>query len=294
MSREENMSKEMSEAPIRRARSNDGTEVSARLRGSGPPLVLLPAGPGDCEPTWRPVLPFLTERFTCHLLDSRGRGGSQDHPDHTPARMAEDIGAYVASVGEPVGVVEWGSFVGAAWGITAAADAPEIVAVATYDPIVIEAAGTEDAARLEGIFERLGETAAEGRLAEAGRDFVEDMAAHGYYRPVDMAGGATSGFWDEAATNIPMFLQELEQAQQVEGRHPTHPEELARTRVPVLVLHGTESPRTNIEWARYVGEHLSDSRVRAVQSAGHYGPQTHPEAVADELVRVFAEIRQVA
>ncbi len=45
--------------------SADGTEVAARVRGQGPPVILLPAGPGDSELSWRHVSPFLSQRFAC-------------------------------------------------------------------------------------------------------------------------------------------------------------------------------------------------------------------------------------
>lgn len=55
----------MNENRTHRAVSADGTGITARVQGQGPPLVLLPAGPGDSVTSWRYVLPFLSESFTC-------------------------------------------------------------------------------------------------------------------------------------------------------------------------------------------------------------------------------------
>jgi pimeloyl-ACP methyl ester carboxylesterase len=71
---------------LHRVVTSDGTEIVARVEGQGPPLVLLPAGPGDSETSWRPLLPWLSERFTCHLLDIRGRGASSLVPGSCPVR----------------------------------------------------------------------------------------------------------------------------------------------------------------------------------------------------------------
>lgn len=277
---------------IHRAVSADGTEIAARVHGRGPALGLLPAGPGDCETTWRYVLPFLRERFTCYLLNTRGRGLSADHPDHSPERIVEDIGAFVESIGEPVGLVEWGSFVGAAWSLAAAQNGEAVTAFATYDPLVFAVAGEEDAMRFDGILERVGELASEGRLLDAARSFVEAMAGYGYYTDEDMAFGATSDFWAASASNIPMFLKELQQAEDAEWSDPTEPTKLAGTEVPILVLHGARSHPLNMAFVRHVADHAMASQVRAIDGAGHYGPHTEPEAVADELTRFFGALAE--
>jgi pimeloyl-ACP methyl ester carboxylesterase len=282
----------MNEDRIHRAVSADGTEIAGRVQGQGPPLVLVPAGPGDCETTWRYVLPLLSERFTCYLLNTRGRGASADDPDHSPRRLVEDVIAFTESIGEPAGLVEWGSFVGAGWSLVAAQHTSAILAVASYDPLVIGVASEEDAARLHGVFGRVGELAAEGRLADAARGFVAGLAEHGYYTDEDMADGATSDFWTASAPNIPMFFGELEQAEEAGGPDPADPSTLTATTVPVLLLHGARSHPMNIAFVRYVADHLADVRVRGVAGAGHYGPHTHPEAVTDELTRFFGEARQ--
>lgn len=279
---------------MHRAVSADGTEITGHVHGAGPGLVFLPAGPGDCETTWRPVLPFLRERFTCYLLDTRGRGESEDHPDHSPRRQIEDITAFVESVGAPVGLVEWGSFVGASWALPASQATAAITEVATYDPLTLEVADEEDAARLDGVFEGVAELVAADRVEDVPRGFVEAMAAHGYYTDEDMAGGATLDFWTASVSNIPMFLKELEQAAEAGGPGPGDPEVLAGTTVPVLLLHGARSHPMNIRFVRHVADHVADPHVRPIAGAGHYGPHTAPEAVADELVRFFTGARERA
>jgi len=87
---------------IQQAVSADGTRIAARVRGEGPPIVLLPAGPGDSELSWNRVASYLSERFTCYLLETRGRGPSGDHPDHSPERQVEDVLALVEAIDEPV------------------------------------------------------------------------------------------------------------------------------------------------------------------------------------------------
>jgi len=295
----------MSEPRIHRAISSDGTPIAGRVEGEGPPLVLTPAGPGDCESTWRRMLPWLSRRFECYLLDTRGRGLSGDHPDHTPARMVEDIRAFTESIGEPVAVAEWGSFIGGAWGLFAAQEpSSQIRAAATFDPLPTGLEDEEDTARLDSVFAKVAGLAEEGRLSDAARTFVEEMARHGYYTPEDMADGATLDFWTAAQPNIVMFFRELQMAEEAvsPGRpgedtaqpEATDPTALGRTRVPVAVLHGARSHPMNVEFARYVANTLPNAHLVAVDGAGHYGPYTHPEAVAREMTQFFEEALQPA
>ncbi len=288
----------MSQVRIRTATSKDGTPITGRVQGSGPPLVLPPAGPGDSGTTWRPLLPHLSRHFECHLLDPRGRGLSGDHPDHSPARMVEDVQAYTEGMDGPILLAEWGSFIGGAWGLFAAQDpASPIHAAATYDPLPTGVGSGADMDRLEAVLEEVGDLHARDRPGEAARTFVERMAEHGFYTPEDMADGATFAFWSAARPNIGPFLDELEAVARIAGSggpdeeapqpDAADPAALAQTTVPVLVLHGARSHPLNVGFSRYVADALPDARLGAVDGAGHYGPHTHPHAVASELVAFF-------
>lgn len=275
---------------VQQAVSKDGTKVTGRIYGQGPPLVLIPAGPGDCETTWDKVLPYLGEHHICFLLNTRGRGLSEEHPDHSPERHVEDIVAFTESIGEPVVVGEWGSFVGASWALIAAQKTEAISAIATYDPLVLDIADERNQEQIHHVFEHLGKNVADGRLEYAARNFVNDMASYGYYSDEDMADGKTTDFWVASAENSPMFLNELEQAGEPGAINPADPSVLAKTTVRVLLLHGAQSHPMNIHFVNRVAEQIANPHVRAIEGAGHYGPQTAPEAVAKELVRFFAEI----
>ncbi|HZO68835.1 MAG TPA: alpha/beta fold hydrolase, partial [Kribbellaceae bacterium] len=85
----------MKEKRIQRAVSADGTKIVGRVVGHGPALVLVHGGIGHGDLAWEALLPHLTDRFTCYLPSTRGRGLSGDHPDHTPPRLVEDVTAFV-------------------------------------------------------------------------------------------------------------------------------------------------------------------------------------------------------
>src|SRR5829696_9245508 len=118
----------MTDERIHRAVSADGTEIAGRVRGRGPALVLVHGGIGDGDIAWEALLSHLTDRFTCYLPSTRGRGLSSDNPDHSPARLEEDVTAFVDSIGEPVCLVGWSG--SGAWVLGAATRSGSVAAVA--------------------------------------------------------------------------------------------------------------------------------------------------------------------
>src|SRR6185369_3793168 len=120
----------MTDERIHRAVSADGTKIVGRVRGRGPALVLVHGGIGDGDIAWKALLPRLVDTFTCYLPSTRGRGLSSDNPDHSPARLEEDIAAFVESIGEPVRLVGWSG--SGAWVLGAAARNESVAAVAAY------------------------------------------------------------------------------------------------------------------------------------------------------------------
>jgi pimeloyl-ACP methyl ester carboxylesterase len=58
----------------------------------------------------------------------------------------------------------------------------------------------------------------------------------------------------------------------------------ARVRVPVVAMHGTLGAAHHAASTRYLGDVLADCRVVDIQGARHFGPNTHPDAVAAEIL----------
>lgn len=279
----------MGEDRIHRAVSDDGTEIVGRAHGQGPPLVLVPAGPGDSETTWHFLLPLLGQQFTCYAMDTRGRGLSGDHPDHSPARLAADIAAFAESIGEPVGLVSAGNV---EWSLLAAQGTSAVAAVAAWEPLFETLRDDEGAAVLEDVFARVGALAEQGSLEEAARVWVEGLAAAGLYTtPEDTTDGAAPAFWRASVANIPLFLHQVQLEIDSEGPDPADPSVLAQINVPTLLLHGSRTHPAHVDFVRHAAAHLPDAQVREVAGAGHFGIYTEAEAVADELARFFAERR---
>jgi pimeloyl-ACP methyl ester carboxylesterase len=270
---------------IHRAVSRDGTELVAHVRGQGPPVVLLPAGPGDSELSWRHVVPYLSEQCTCYLLETRGRGESGESPDHSPDRLVEDVETFAERIGEPVSLVGWGS---ALWARVASRADGAVFAVAAYEPGAGEVMSEQSGKRMGEVFAGVGQLVAEGRLLDAARVFIED--ADVIYSEEDLATRAPAEFWEAAANRLPLFLQESKQAAASGQPGPTSPSELEKITVPVLLLHGDRSSRWFGDSVKHVARHVPEAIVRQIPGAAHFGPYTHPRAVADELIEFFNEV----
>jgi pimeloyl-ACP methyl ester carboxylesterase len=262
--------------------TDDGVVLVATVHGQGPPVLMLPAGPGDSSTCWQCVRPLLSEGFTCHLLDTRGRGASGDHPDHSPRRLVQDVLTYAATIGEPVGLVGWGA---ALWA-RVAAEAPDSVgAVAAYEPGANEVMNEDVAATLEATMPLVGELVEQGRPVEAANAFLEKSSV--IYSEDELATGVPSAFWTESARRLDVFLQD-EQAEASTQPGPTEPTVLSAISAPVLLLTGTRSRPWFRDSVRYIAEHLPNATVRDIEGAAHFGPHLEARAVADEMARFFA------
>lgn len=269
---------------MQRAESADGTEIVGRVRGGGPPLVLIHGSLEDGDLLWGPMLPYLEDRFTCYLPSTRGRGLSAGNADLSPARLVEDVVAIAESVGEPVGLV--GESAGGMLALGAAARSEAVAAVAAYEPVVLEAQSEEDAAALSETVERVARLAESGRLADAARTFAEPLL-----NDAEQAELAGAGLWERCGRYVPVLLQELEALGRSQEPGPTSPAVLEGIDVPVLLLYGSRSALRH--WfeagVRHVDDEVADARVREVAGTGHWAPVLAPASITAELESFFGE-----
>ena len=100
--------------------SPDGARLATRVRGEGPPVVLV-HGASSTSADWSGVARLLADAHRVVAYDRRGRAGSTDGPSYSFAREVEDLHAVLAWVGEPAHVV--GHSFGARVALAAAPDA---------------------------------------------------------------------------------------------------------------------------------------------------------------------------
>ncbi len=261
----------MDDDRMHRAASADGTEIAGRVRGDGPPLVVLPGGLGDGNPDTNLLTPFLVEQFTCYFMSPRGLGVSADHPDHSRERLSEDCAAFVTAIGEPVSM--FGHSAGAVSVLGGAAlAAPACRSIALYEP----ALPVSRPVMPEEAHARFCTAVAEGRPDDAFWILVDDVIV-----PTDdeRALFALPGVADAATPFFPLTVRwGLDLNRAIDATS------LESVDMPVLLLEGSRSSDHYRDAVRSLSETLDDARVVEIDGAGHMGPVTHPHAVAEELL----------
>jgi pimeloyl-ACP methyl ester carboxylesterase len=266
--------------------SADGTEIVGRVRGQGPPLVLVHGGWGDGEVAYEELVPHLADRFTCYTPSTRGRGLSGDNPDHSVHRLVQDVIAFIDTIGEPVYLVGWS---GIEPPLGAASHSRAVSAVALFEGYVPPVADEDDLASLGATIERTAAAADDGRLADAARAFAPFVFTGAELAALD------GDFLERWGRSIPAMLQYFRQNTSKEGSRPYDPEQLAKISAPVVALWSRET--TNSTWvsksALYLTQHVADGYVRELAGCGHGAPLVAPEVLAKELTSFFESVRQV-
>jgi pimeloyl-ACP methyl ester carboxylesterase len=120
----------------------------------------------------------------------------------------------------------------------------------------------------------------EDRQADAFRIVVDDVLVP--TTDEERALLSLPGVDDFFATGFPMAVRNLP-----DMNRPIDVGVLEQLVMPVLLLDGTRSSDHYKDAVRFLSETLHDARVIQVDGAGHLGPTTHAQAVAEELVAFF-------
>ena len=266
---------------IHRASAPDGTEIAGPVHGQGPPIVLAHGGVDDGTVSFETLLPLLSDRFTCFVPAMRGRGHSADHPDHRPERHAEDLAAFIDSIGEEVGLVGYSTGGTSACGAVARGAA--VAALALYESAVFEYwEEGEDAQRFQDGIVTMHEAVDEGRLADGARAILRAFS-----NDEEMAAMEQAGSFDRFARFVPDLLRVIEQAQDTEAPSPNDPAELAKITQPCLLLHGSRTTTAHADSMRYLAKQLPDPRVREIEGVGHIAPILVPAPITNQLSPFF-------
>jgi pimeloyl-ACP methyl ester carboxylesterase len=256
--------------------SDDGTEIAGWIRGQGPPLVMVHGGLGDGNPDTDFLLPFLVDHFTCYSISTRGRGLSADSADHSRERQYEDVAALVENLHEPVSI--FGHSSGGAWVLGGAAAAGSACrAIALYEPALPV---SRPLMRDDG-YARFCDAITEDRLNDAVLIMVDDVVGP---TPEERALFAMPEVVDLCAPVLPAVVLEGP-----EVNRPIDTKVIEKLTMPVLLVQGTRSGMHFKDAVRHLTATLPRSRVVEISGAGHLGPLTHPQLVANELIAFFKE-----
>jgi pimeloyl-ACP methyl ester carboxylesterase len=263
------------EDQIQEAISADGTKIAGRVHGKGAPLVLVHGGLGDGEASWRFMLPFLVDHFTCYLMSTRGRGLSYDNADHSRERHFEDIAAFVESIGQKVYI--FGHSMGAVWILGGAALVPDsITGLAVYEPGIFDPTAP---AVPEETHVRMLSAFGEGDFPEAVRILVAEIIR---LNSDEQAFFARPKSLEVVLRNLPAGTLD-----DPELKRPFNEVNIEKLMMPIGLFQGADTGEHFRYGRRYLTDRLPHARQIEIVGAGHMGPVLAPRVVAQELTTFF-------
>ncbi len=243
--------------------SVDGTAIGFLQMGSGPAVVFV-HGSLSTGDDWLQVATAMSHRFTCYVMDRRGRGRSGDAADYGLAREYEDIKA-VLSVAGP-GAHLLGHSYGAICALETALRVPIGRRVLYEPPLPI--AGPLVGAVLEPYRAAVADDQLEEALTIGLRDIIH-LSAH------TLAVLRATPLWNRMAALTPTWTRELE----VVDRLGPSLDRYAHLSTPTLLLLGTATAAHHQMASAALGKILPNVRTVQLPGEGHVAHLTVPDMV---------------
>lgn len=258
-----------------------GVELTLRLRGSGPPVVLL-HGTSANFAVWEPIADALAGQAEVVSLDQRGHGRSgKPRTGYDAVSFADDVVAVLDALDIERAVVV-GHSLGARNAWVAAARHPDrvrgVLAV-DYVPFVEKP-----------VLDALQVRVAGGDRVFASLSEIEDYLRNRYPRmPVDaISRRARWGYEQSESAGWKPLAPAFAMDAVVEGLRKAWDAEFAAVRAPLTCLKGRASAIVSDQaWARAMALR-PDARWVVVDGADHYVPEERPEVVVDEIRMMLA------
>ncbi len=259
---------------------DSGRRLSWEGSGSGPTIMLIHGSPGAAR-NWRDVRAQLEGAYRVVAPDMLGYGGTDPRPPSAPPRtehVAEYMEAFAATLGGPL-LLAGHSYGGVVALRMALRGRVPLAGLALLEPVAL------------GVLELLGD--AEFAPAKTVFDAYVNSVLGGDHRAVQRM----VDFWFGAGAfgRMPGPMQEfLVQAApanaldvQATFAEAHTRDELQRLHLPVLVVHGSRSPKVSARIAQAIAGCVPHGETQELTGATHAMTATHAQAVAD-LIAAFA------
>ena len=236
--------------------SVDGTSIGFLRLGSGPALLFVHGSLSSGE-SWLPVATEMGGRFTCYVMDRRGRGRSGDAADYSLQRECEDIKAVLQVAGPGAHLL--GHSYGAVC-VLEAALRTRIGRMALYEPALPVGGtliGTAYLAR-----ERYRAAVASNQLDEALTIAMRDMIQA---RPEEISALRATPMWNKMAALTPTWMREMEQLDRLESS----PDRYKQLSMPTLLLVGTATAAHHQVASTALAKTLPNVQTVHLQGQGH-------------------------
>jgi pimeloyl-ACP methyl ester carboxylesterase len=269
--------------------SADGTRIGFRRLGSGPAIMMV-HGSVSTHTDWLPAARLLASRYTCYVMDRRGRRSSgAGHAPYAIEREIEDICAVLETAEVEAVKLEAaeldaaggqavlaGHSYGAICALGAALRRPVSKLILYEPPLPVGGAiaGAALAAYARAV--------SEGRLEEAMEIGLREFTR---LRPQVIAAIRASRGWPKLCKLAPTWTRELEAM----DAEPASVEHYGALACPVLMLVGTLSPEHPFQMAtRALACTLPDVRVEALAGQDHLGLRGAPQLIARAMAEFLA------
>jgi pimeloyl-ACP methyl ester carboxylesterase len=256
-----------------RVASADGTPIHVSVAGQGRPLVLVHGTTAD-HTRWNGIMPALAAKHRVYAMDRRGRGLSGDGQPYSAEREFEDVAAVIAraarDAGGPVDVL--GHSFGGFCALGAALRSRDIRRLALYEPPFLGGAPPY----APGFLERIDALVAAGRPEEALLVFFRELAL---VSEDQLARMRRTAVWEARITAADTIVREA----RAEEAMPFGTKDVARLRLPVLLLQGGDSPPFLKDAIRALDQAIPGSVVATMPGQQHAAMDSAPEMFLREV-----------
>jgi proline iminopeptidase len=275
----------------------DGVRLAVHRRGSGPPVLCIPGGPGRAS-EYLETFGGLDASYTLCLLDNRGTGFSELPPDRSSLafpRLADDIESARVGCGleRPIVIAHSaGCLITMAW----AAARPEVASALVFVTPPGRRTGDDmpDVGAIQAA--RSGEPWY-AEAAEAAELLASGDVPGGLRREMDRAARPFGyGRWDETARRHAAGTEAQMSLRPWAGFDPGPDHDyapmlaaLASVSARVLVVVGDRDGLTGAVVGERVAGRFADARCVTIEGAGHFPWIDEPEAFATAVRDFLSE-----
>jgi len=267
---------EARQSTLSRVASRDGTEITFRSSGEGPPLVLVHGTPAD-HTRWSPLLPYLEPHMTVHAMDRRGRGASGDAATYDIAREYEDVAAVVDHVADVSGslVDLYGHSHGGICAFGAAALTGSVRRLVLYEgwPLPDPAVYALPSALETRMDELMAAGDRDGVVETLFRE-LEDMSDE------EMAAFKVLASWPGRVAVAHTITREVRGATTARLDY----EAAANIGIPVVLVSGEHSSDPSKSGIEAVAEALPHAQIVVLEGHGHVADVLAPETFAEQFI----------
>jgi pimeloyl-ACP methyl ester carboxylesterase len=255
-------------------RSKDGVEISVLKAGSGPPLLLIHGALMNVTLSWDAVLPKLSEQFTVYAMDRRGRALSGDAMEYSIGNEVDDVVSVLDAIGAPVIVL--GHSYGALLLLAALDRLKNVSRLILYEPPARSGEPRPDA---NMIMANMEQALLANDREEILTIFFRDWAL---MPPEGLRVMKASPMWPVALQVAFILPREM----RVVNTYQASTERLSASKIPVILLLGTETQGFLRDAAFYLRDAMPDWRLLMLEGQGHGAMLDAPDFFADKILEI--------